>query len=109
VRFQATLGSDYPPGDESQRRKVYAIRAGHGTEARFLTVIEPYENQPVIKSAVALGADQLRVELADGRVQDIQIENFTGDGKDIQITLTESRDGKILRRESTADAGVKTK
>ena len=27
VRFKATLGGDYPLGDESQRRKVTAIRA----------------------------------------------------------------------------------
>ena len=35
VRFKATIGGDYPLGDESQRRKVTAIRA-NGTEARFL-------------------------------------------------------------------------
>jgi len=44
VRFKATLGADYPFGDESDRRKIYAIRS-KGTDARFLTVIEPYENK----------------------------------------------------------------
>ena len=114
VRFKATLGGDYPLGDESQRRKVTAIRAvvatpssqnGAGdvaaTEARFLTVIEPYENEPVVKSAVALSADKLRVELNDGRVQEIQFQNFTGDGKDIVVQMTESRDGKMIRTETT--------
>jgi hypothetical protein len=62
-----------------------------------------------ILGSPALGANQLRVELADGRGQEISIENFNGSGRDIQISGTESRDGKILRRESTADAGVKTK
>jgi len=121
VRFQATLGGDYPLGDESQRRKVTAIRdagapstvsASSGTsaetrrdgarrsEARFLTVIEPYENQPVVKSAVATSADSLRVELIDGRVQEIQFENFTGDGTNIVVRLTESRDGKLIRTET---------
>jgi hypothetical protein len=101
VRFKATLGSDYPPGPEAQRRKVYAVRAANGTEARFLTVIEPYEDKPVIKSAVALGADKLRVELMDGREQEIEIQNFTGDGRNIRFNLTESKDGKTLRTETT--------
>ena len=100
ARFKATLGGDYPPGPEVQRRKVYAVRA-EGTEARFLTVIEPYENAPVVKSAVATSADSLRVELTDGRVQEIEIQNFTGDGKNIVIQMTESKDGKILRTETT--------
>jgi hypothetical protein len=55
---------------------------------------------------VATSADSLRVELTDGRVQEIQLQNFTGDGKDIIAQMTESKDGKILRQESTvADEG----
>lgn len=102
VRFKATLGSDFPLGNETQRRKVYAIRAPEGTEARFLTVIEPYEDQPMVKSAVATSADSLRVELADGRVQEITLKNFDGSGKDIVANITESRAGKMLRSETTA-------
>jgi hypothetical protein len=101
VRFRAVLGSDYPPGPEGQRRKVFAVRAPAGTEAQFLTVIEPYENQPMVKSAVATSADSLRVELADGRVQEIHLEHFTGDGKHIVVQMTETKNGKVLRREST--------
>ena len=102
VRFKATLGGDYPLGDETQRRKVYAVRAPEGTEARFLTVIEPYENQSVIKSAAATSADSLRVELTDGRVQEISLGNFDGDGKNIEVKLVETKDGQRLREESTA-------
>jgi hypothetical protein len=102
VRFKATLGSDFPMGDETQRRKVYAVRAPVGTEARFLTVIEPYEDKPMVKSAVATSADSLRVELADGRVQEILLKNFDGSGKDIFAEIVESKDGKEVRRESTA-------
>ena len=102
VRFQATIGGDYPLGDESQRRKVTAIRAANGSEAHFLTLIEPYENQSAVKSAVASSADKLRVELNDGRVQEIEIQNFDGDGKNIVLQLTETKDGEILRRESIA-------
>jgi hypothetical protein len=101
VGFKATIGGDYPLGDEAQRRKVTAIRAASGSEARFLTVIEPYENQPVVKSAVALSADRLRVELIDGRVQEIELKNFEGDGSNIIVEITETQNGQVLRREST--------
>ncbi|HTL72965.1 MAG TPA: hypothetical protein VL863_06640 [bacterium] len=101
VRFKATLGGDYPLGNETQRRKFYAIRAPDGAEARFLTVIEPYEAKPMVRSAVATSADSVRVELADGRMQEITLKNFEGSGKDIAAEITESKDGKILRQEST--------
>jgi hypothetical protein len=101
VRFKATLGSDYPPGPEEQRRKVYAVQAPRGTEARFLTVIEPYDQTPMVKSAVALSADELRVELVDGREQDITIQNFTGSGKDIAVKVQESKGGAPTREESS--------
>jgi hypothetical protein len=100
ARFKATLGSDYPLGDEAQRRKTYAVRAADGNEARFLTVIEPYEDKPFVKSAVALSADKLRVELTDGRVQEIEFQNFDGDGKDIRISMTESKNGLPIRTET---------
>ena len=107
VRFQATLGGDYPFGNESDRRRVFAIRS-RGTEAHFLTVIEPYEDKPMVKSAVATGPDSLRVELADGREQEITFENFEDDGSNIVIHLTEIKDGKTLREESTPKGdGVK--
>jgi hypothetical protein len=98
------IGGDYPLGNEAQRRKVYAIRAAHGSEARFLTVIEPYEDRPVVKSAVATSADSIRVELLDGRIQEITLHNFTGSGQDLQAEIVESRDGRILRKESTRDS-----
>jgi hypothetical protein len=101
ARFRAVLGGDYPLGDETQRRKVYAVRAADGAEARFLTLIEPYENQPVVKSAVASSADALRVELTDGRTQELSLKNFDGSGKEIQVKLVETRDGKVLREEAS--------
>jgi hypothetical protein len=104
VRFKATLGGDFPLGNESQVRKVYSIRS-QGDEARFLTVLEPYENKPVIKSATATGPDSIRVELVDGRVQEIAIQNFSGSGKDIAVSISESRKGRKLREESAAATG----
>jgi hypothetical protein len=57
-----------------------------------------------VKSAVATSADKLRVELTDGRVQEIDFQNFNGDGKEIVVKMTETKDGKVLRGESTATA-----
>ncbi len=103
VRFKATLGGDYPFGDETQRRKIFAIRS-QGTEARFLTVLEPYETTPMVKSAEALSADQLHVELTDGRMQEITLHNLDGDGRNISADITESKDGAVLRTETTSSA-----
>lgn len=101
VRFKATLGGSYPLADGTQRQKVYAVRS-EGTEARFLTVIEPYEKQAMIKSVSAPGADQLHIELTDGRVQDLTFHNLAGSGKDISVDLRESREGREIGRESTS-------
>jgi hypothetical protein len=88
IRFKARFGADYPHGDESQRRKTVVARVT-GKEAHFITVIEPYEDKPVIKSATAT-ADRVRVELLDGRVQDINLKD---------VTMTESKEGIVLRHE----------
>lgn len=104
VRFKASIGGDYPLGDENQRRKTYAIRTPEKTVARFLTIIEPYESKAVIKSATAVSADKFRVELIDGRTQEITLQNFEGTGPNISAQLEESKAGKPLRSESTISA-----
>jgi len=100
ARFKAVLGGDYPVGDEQQRWKTVAVRS-IGKEARFLTLIEPFENVRMVKSARATSADTLRVELADGRVDEIKISNLEGDAKNISAQITETKDGKTLRSETT--------
>jgi hypothetical protein len=100
VRFKATLGCDFSTATAQAERKVFSSRV-KGREVRFLTVIEPYEDKSAIKSAVAESADKLRVELADGRVQEITFSNLTGSGKDITVRMTESKGGKVLRSEAT--------
>ena len=99
VRFQAEIGGDYPLGDEAQRRKTMAIRSEKGTTARFIAVIEPHEGTAVVRSAVATGPESVRVEMTDGRVQEISFPGFGGEAKDLNVNLTESKEGKILRQE----------
>ena len=102
VRFQATLGGDFPLGDETQRRKVYALRT-QGTDTRYLTLIEPYRGSPMVISAVALEANTVRIFLADGRVQTIAISNMDGDGHNIAVKIDESG-GPAPRSETTTAA-----
>ena len=97
--FKAVLGGDFPVGDETARRKTVAVRTT-GKIARFLTLIEPYENRRMVVSARATSGDALRVELADGRVHEVVLQNFDGDGENIAVTLHELRDGKTLRTET---------
>jgi hypothetical protein len=99
VRFKATLGGDFPLGDESGLRKTYSIRS-HGSDARFLTLIEPHAGPSVIKQAVATDADHLKVELTSGAVQTLAIHDFDGDGKNISVEMTDTR-GNVVQTETT--------
>jgi hypothetical protein len=100
VRFKATLGGAYPLGDAGQLHKVYGIRS-EGTEARFLTLIEPYDKQSVVKTARALDANKFQVELTDGRVQELTIANMEGAGNDISVNLKETKSGQDVRSENS--------
>jgi hypothetical protein len=99
-RFLGTIGGDWQLGDDRQRRKIFASRVC-GTEAFFLTVIEPYEDQPKVKSAVATAPDVVRAELTDGRIQEIHIHHLDGDARDISVDINEMSDGKTVRGETT--------
>ena len=95
------IGSDYPPGDESDTRKTYAIRST-GTEAEFITVIEPYESDSVIQQARAIDANSLRVQLKNGSVQQISIANLTGDAAKLRVRLVQSGNGLPDQTEDAA-------
>jgi hypothetical protein len=103
IRFKATLGGAYPLGDAGQLHKIYSIRS-EGTDAHFLTLIEPYDKQSAIKSAHALSADKFQVELTDGRVQELTINNMEGAGNEISVTMAETKDGQPLLSEDSTSA-----
>jgi hypothetical protein len=100
VKFKAVLGGSYPLADGTQLHKIYVVRS-EGTEARFLNLIEPYDGKPMVKSAAATSADTLRVELADGRVQDLTIHNLEGDGTGISVSLHQSGKGPLVDEATT--------
>ncbi|MGJ8641096.1 MAG: COG1470 family protein [Opitutaceae bacterium] len=98
VSFKAKLGGDFPMGNETPRLKSMAVRS-HGKDARFLSVVELHEDKSMIESVTAKSADELIVVLTDGRIQEIKIAGFeTGD---IQVAVSETKDGKLLRQEKT--------
>jgi hypothetical protein len=100
VGFKAVLGCDFPLGNETPRRKTYAVRA-KGKTARYLNIIEPFEKKSVIKEIEAVDADHLKITLIDGRLQEITINNFEGDKGAAQVVIKESKNGKIIRQEQT--------
>ncbi len=100
VAFKANFGSDYPLGNEAQRRKTLNVRS-KGKGAQFLSVIEPYEGCSMVKSVKAESATSLTVELKDGRVQVINISNFVESPEDVRIDVKEYLDG-VLQREEVA-------
>lgn len=103
VRFKVSIGADYVSGDDplKYQRKVYSSRT-HGKSARFLTVIEPFEKDSLVRSVSAVSADELTVQLADGTEQDIRITGFEESGSDIQVVITASRNGEVLYKEETS-------
>jgi hypothetical protein len=89
-----------PAGGELRQPKIYAIRSA-GSEGRFLTLLEPHEKDSLIRKAEAFGSSRLKVELTDGRIQEIEISNLEDDGANIIVRAQESRNGRMIRSETT--------
>ncbi|MDP4208666.1 MAG: alginate lyase family protein [Bacteroidota bacterium] len=100
VRFTANLGADFPLGNEASRRKTYAVRT-LGNETVYLSVIEPFENVSVIKNIEAISENQFRVELTDGRVQEISITNLKHSTGQTNAQIREFKEGQLVREEKT--------
>ncbi len=97
VRLRSHVGGDYPVGDETWRRKSLSFRS-RGKQARYLTVIEPFEKASVVESVDAESANKLTVTLKDGRRQVI---TFTGldEGSNLQATIQEYKNGELTQKE----------
>ncbi|WP_143519947.1 hypothetical protein [Reichenbachiella sp. 5M10] len=100
VRFEAKIGSDYPLGDESARLKNMIVRS-KGESARYLAVVEPYEDESMIKSVVAKNENELTVTLTDGRVQEIRVSDLQSEDGAVEVSVQEWKDGKLIREEQT--------
>lgn len=100
VRFKATIGGDFPLGEADQVRKTISYRIT-GKEARYLTVLEPYETKSLVKKVTATGAGELMVELTDGRVQRIRIAGLDSKEGKVKVSIEEEKEKKVVRSEET--------
>ncbi|MDR6879585.1 hypothetical protein [Bacillus sp. 3255] len=99
VRFIGLIGADAFPGDEDQRRMTYGVRT-KGRTGRFITVVEPYEEQRMISCVHAQDENTIRVELLDGRTQRITVQQIESD--QAALLLQEYRNGTLVREERTS-------
>ena len=100
LTFKAKIGGDFPLGDESARRKTMAVRS-YGKDTRYLSVLEPYEKVSSIKSVSAINANELVVELTDGRIQEITIFDLDSETNEIRVSVKELVNGVVIREEQT--------
>jgi hypothetical protein len=100
ARFVTDLVVDGHIRDMTAMRRTLLLRE-HGTEARFLTVLEPFRNSPAIRQVHASGPDLVEVSLADGRVHTIELTGLDT-GTDLRVSLREHRNGVLVREETTS-------
>lgn len=100
LRFRSAIGGDYPVGEESGRRRTALIRQ-QTKEASFVTVLEPVEKEHLIKAVRAETADNLEVEMKDGRTVVITVDGLGSDGEEVCARLEEYRNGEKIREERT--------
>lgn len=84
-RFVACIGCDAFPGDEGQTRMTYAVRT-RGKDARFITVIEPYEAEAMVRHVEATDENTVVITLADGKKERIAVHEMDNDGNYIEFS-----------------------
>jgi hypothetical protein len=92
VQFETSIGGDYPPGQEENLRKWHTVNV-RGKSARFISILEPFEKDPMIASAEAENQDTVKVSLADGTVQIININGLEDPQPGISVQFTERQNG----------------
>ncbi len=100
IGMYGTIGCDYFTGNEEQLRKTVALRQD-GTQAKYITLIEPYESKSLLKTAEADENGNVTVTLSDGRIQKLKIEDFFNRSLTPKVTIKEFKGSKLLRHEST--------
>lgn len=103
-KFTFMLG-DFPSHRDpeiaaSETRKTLVART-QGRQVVYLTVIEPFKDQALIKQVSAPTAKTLHLELMDGREHIITLNNFQGDGDNIKVHIDEFKEGQKIRSEIT--------
>ena len=100
ARFVTNLAVEGLNRDMTNMRRTLLLRQ-RGSEARFLTVLEPFQDSAAIRQVRASGPDRVEVSLADGRMHSIEITGLEA-GTDPRVSLREHRGGALIREETTA-------
>lgn len=100
VRLKTVIGGDYPVGDEAERRITLGVRTD-GSQASYLTVVEPYEKERVIESVTAPTADSVIVTLKDGREHRFYLSGLEHDENRLAVKMEVWESGKMIREERT--------
>lgn len=85
-KIDVAIGGDYPLGDESDRRRMLSFRK-RSSAAEFVTVLEQFDEQPVIKE-LSYEKGSIIVTKADGTVDIVTIDDKTL--ADATVTLNQS-------------------
>jgi hypothetical protein len=99
-RLEATIASDHPVGKRPNGRKGLILR-DTGQEARFLTVIEPFESESVVDTVEASDSSTVTVQLTDGRRHVFEVEGLDSESGSVTVTKTEYVDGEAVGTETT--------
>lgn len=98
------LIANYPNAGKHQgirnnpKRKTYGVRA-RGEKAVFLHVLEPFKDRSAIREISVSRTEEVTIELEDGRKQIIKLNNFKGEGSDIQVDVSEYMGLSLIRSE----------
>ncbi len=95
VRLTASVGGDFPAGQEENLRKFTSVRTV-GNEAKFLSVLEPTEGTSRVKSVRALDENRVEVTLSDGTVDLLTLRNFYNPQAKPSVELR--RNGTLLEK-----------
>jgi hypothetical protein len=101
--MKMAIGTYQSKSEQAEARRKTLLFRNKGKEFRFLSLVEPYLEKPVVKTFSVNKDGAIVVNLQDGRTQTIEIGNFEGDGQNIQVKMTETQGSKILRSENTKD------
>ena len=86
-------------GDAPEDRCTVALRST-GAAARYLTVIEPHEGEPVVRSVEAASADTLEVTRTDGRVDSFRFTQLETEDAIPGLTMQQHVAGEAKEMET---------
>lgn len=99
--FVASIGSDYPLGGEEYKRYMVSQRK-RGKSARFATVIEPHEDEPLVARVSAEDENTLVVEMRDGTQRIVRVSGLDAPHDEkISVRVESVANGEIIGAEES--------